>query len=208
MTFYSPQSKQIVQEIAARCRYIEDAVATYTEERNEFGQTLVHQAVLSASSAKLLEILQENVDVNAVDLQGNTPLITAAEKGYLDLIIVLLQVPNIDVNKQSNNSKSVVHYMSTIKVDQKNQEKWENIMFDLKDRNVNFDLPADLGEVGLHIAVKRSNIFAVSWLASNGANLNSPNTFVLFFYITLIIIIIIIIIRYLFIIYINCGYYY
>ena len=173
--FYTGQAGQIVQEIAARCRYIVDVRATYTEERNEFGQTKVHLAVLSSSSTKLIEILKENVDINAVDVNGNTPLITAAEKGFLDIIIVLLQYPSLDVNKQAKNGKSVMHYMCMVKVDMGNKGKWENIMYDMRDKGGNMDQVGDLGEVPLHVAVKRANGGAVGWLVNNGANVNAIN---------------------------------
>jgi ankyrin repeat protein len=172
--FKTPQASQIVQDIAARCRYIVEAKASYTEDRNEYGQTALHCAVLENDVAATLELLKGPVDVNAVDLNGNTPLIAAAEKGNFDVMIVLLQQPVIDVDKQANNNKSVIHYMCNARLDV-DERKWASVMSILKRANVDLNTIADFGETPLHQAIKGGKIDVVSWLIDNMARVNSPN---------------------------------
>jgi ankyrin repeat protein len=67
----------------------------------------------SISNIPLLALLIDNgVDVNAVDSNGNTKLMNIL-RGYevnMDLIKYLLSVPGIDVNKCNNNEYTPLHY--------------------------------------------------------------------------------------------------
>ena len=123
-----------------------------------------------------MEIIKGPVDVNAVDLNGNTPLITAAEKGYFDIMIVLLQLTNINVNKLANNSKSVVHHMCALRLSDSSQiSKWENVMEKLLGLGVDLNAPGEFGETPLHMAVKRGNFEVINWLLTHNAQVNGTN---------------------------------
>lgn len=174
-TYYSPQSAKIVQEIAARCRYIAEAKASYTEDRNEYGQTALHTAAINNDVSLAIDILKGPMDINAVDLNGNTPLIAAAEKGYLDMMIVLLQQSNINVNKQANNNKSVIHHMCNMRVPDEDQHKWVSVMNVLKRKGIDLNAVADFGETPLHQAIKRGKYDIIDWLINNSAQVNATN---------------------------------
>ena len=116
--YKSKEATEIVQDIAARCRYISDVASSYMEPRNQYGQTALHEACLSGkgSVALVLELLKTGKhDVNAVDLNGNTPLMTAAASGLLDIMIVLLEDNNTDVHHQANNNSNVLHSLCAVK---------------------------------------------------------------------------------------------
>ena len=174
--YQSEQSATIVQEIAARCRYIVEAKASYTEDRNEYGQTALHVCAIKNDVGGAIDLLKGPIDINAVDLNGNTPLISAAEKGNLDVMIVLLQQPNIDVNKQANNNKSVIHHMSNVRdVTQANEQKWISVMKQLKSKNIDLNAVADFGETPLHQATKVGKTFIIKWLIENSCQVNCTN---------------------------------
>ena len=174
-TYQSDQSATIVQEIAARCRYIVEAKASYTEDRNEYGQTALHVCSIKNDVGGIIDLLKGPIDINAVDLNGNTPLISAAEKGNLDVMIVLLQQSNIDVNKQANNNKSVIHHMSNMRVVEDSEDKWGSVMDVLKTKNIDLNVVADFGETPLHQATKVGKIFIIQWLIENNCQLNVTN---------------------------------
>ena len=176
-TYQSDQSATIVQEIAARCRYIVEAKASYTEDRNEYGQTALHTAASKNDVATAINLLKGPIDINAVDLSGNTPLISAAEKGHLDMMIVLLQQNNVNVNKQANNNKSVIHHMCNIRNFDASQDKrkWQSVMDALKKKSIDLNTVADFGETPLHQAIKSGKYDIIEWLIKNSCQLNSTN---------------------------------
>lgn len=175
--YQSDQSAAIVQEIAARCRYIVEAKASYTEDRNEYGQTALHTAAIKNDVSTAISLLKGPIDINAVDLTGNTPLISAAEKGHLDMMIVLLQQNNINVNKQANNNKSVIHHMCNMRISDapQDQRKWASVMNALKKKGIDLNTVADFGETPLHQAIKRGKYDIIEWLINNSCQLNATN---------------------------------
>lgn len=66
------QHAKLVQEIATRCRFILDAKSSYQEERNEYGQTELHLAVLNNNLDDCMDIMKGRIDINAADHNGLT----------------------------------------------------------------------------------------------------------------------------------------
>lgn len=66
---------------------------------NTEDSTFIHKMVSSGNYRKLKELLQnKDIDVNARDLQGNTPLHIAVELGDLEMVKMLFQNEEIDIN--------------------------------------------------------------------------------------------------------------
>lgn len=93
-------------------------------------------------------------------------------------MVVLLRQDNIDVNKLANNSKSVLHYMCSMRLqpnDVNQKKKWNSVISVLKNRSIDVNAVAEFGETALHQAVKRGNIEVVKWLLDNSSEVNLLN---------------------------------
>ena len=143
----------------------------------------MHIAAVDNSIDDIIALLKSGSDVNAVDNNGWTPLITAADKGNLETILCLLQTNDIDIGRQSiNGCESVVHKMAaaTMQDDEGYKRKWCGVMKILKSKGANLNDKNEFGEFPIHIAVKRGNVVAVTWLGENGANINAANKYAYF----------------------------
>lgn len=176
--FKSNQSEDIVNELAARCRYVKDIKSTYKEDRDEYGRTDLHKAVLSNSTELMMDLIKTGSDVNAVDTNGYTPLMTAADKGFLNAMLICLQARDVDLKKNTNSNTSVMHKMVSISMEECTASKlqqWCGVMKTLKRAGCSLNDKAEMGETPLHMAVKRNNQIAIQWLGENGANVNAKN---------------------------------
>ena len=90
-------------------------------------------------------------------------------------MIVLLQQSNIDLNKQANNNKSVIHHMCNMRIAETDKGKWISVMDVLKRKGIDLNVIADFGETPLHQATKVGKVFIIKWLITNGAQLNATN---------------------------------
>ena len=93
------------------------------------------------------------------------------------MMIVLLQQNNINVNKQANNNKSVIHHMCNTRLSDTAQDnqKWESVMDVLKRKGIDLNAVADFGETPLHQAIKRGKLNIIEWLIKNACQLNATN---------------------------------
>ncbi|MFA5998699.1 MAG: ankyrin repeat domain-containing protein [Candidatus Babeliales bacterium] len=68
---------------------------------NDYGQTILHQAVLTGNMRVIKQIAISNVDINALDKDGKTALDYAVDYGYKSAIHYLLK-KNASVTTQEN----------------------------------------------------------------------------------------------------------
>lgn len=82
-------------------------VITMSPERS--GETLIKELLKDRINEELIEniITHSLVDINAIHY-GFTPLTLSAHKGYTKVIAMLLQHPDIDINKKSRASTSAL----------------------------------------------------------------------------------------------------
>jgi len=69
------------------------AAAHYGPEADEIGQTALHRAVMENQAEQAYQLLQEGSSVNFADRYGFTPLLMAAQRGYIDLVLLFLTIP-------------------------------------------------------------------------------------------------------------------
>ena len=69
---------------------IDDNVLTAEDDKN-IKNTELHLAVLKRQKESITLLLSQNVDVNAKNIYGKTPLHFAVQKGYTSLCLLLIQ---------------------------------------------------------------------------------------------------------------------
>jgi hypothetical protein len=93
--FKSVEATNIVQELSSRCRFISLMETSNEEQRDEYGRTELHLAVLENNVARASEIsrlsARKHIIINAIDNTGSSPLHYAAARGILDVVAVLLE---------------------------------------------------------------------------------------------------------------------
>ena len=77
------------------------------------GKTLLHKSVEQGDNKVVSALLDLKSNVNSKDLEGITPLMIAASKGYVDLVSILIKA-GADVNETSLNGDSAI-YLALLK---------------------------------------------------------------------------------------------
>ena len=72
------------------------------QEANEKGETALHFAAHQTDSAITQILLQNGIDVNHVDKEGNTALLIATDAQNYSVIELLLDQSAIDINRPNN----------------------------------------------------------------------------------------------------------
>lgn len=186
--------REIVEEIASRCRYadrladLQDELGEEDEsllalarrdERDAFGQTALHRAASENKLDAVKEQLSLQVDVNAVDANGWTPLHCAAKRGHIDVLLELLSSEEINTNMVNKEGLSALHYLMQISYsgtdELHNLAKLRRALDSLLKKGANVNLPAGDEETALHKACLRGNINAIEWLLKQEVDIDSTN---------------------------------
>lgn len=76
---------------------------------NTHGQTIFLHAVSSGAIHLVKALLSRaDIDIHAVDNEGNTPLMTAARWGHLDVLNILLQVPGTKLEQRNGRVRTAL----------------------------------------------------------------------------------------------------
>ncbi|AXI23982.1 Ankyrin repeats containing protein [Cardinium endosymbiont of Sogatella furcifera] len=143
-------------------------------EKDEQGRNPIHHAILNDKPNVLAIILKNSVNnsfitalINAQDNDRNTPLIMATQEGNQDMVKLLLEQPNIDVNK-TNREGNTPLMMAT----QKGKEDIVKML--LKQPNIDVNKKNIEGNTALGMAVKNKKHPAIvqSLLLDNRVNPN------------------------------------
>lgn len=143
-----------------------------TDIKDNKGNNLIHIAAQSGNLEILklvLKLFENNIKekINKKNASGKTPLILAAENGYKNIIVFLLEKgsdPNIQDNK-GNTSFLAATKKGDIEI----------LQILRNDPFTQIGIPNSAGETSLHIAVKNKNIKAVKFLLKGEANPNKQN---------------------------------
>ena len=120
------------------------------------------------SAQALIFAYRKNINVNAKDGHGETPLHIASFKGYEKVVRMLLDNdPKADVNAEDNNSKTPLHMAS--------QWGHEKVVQMLLDKGADVDAPNDNGWTPLHFASRNGHEQVVRVLLDKGADVNAKN---------------------------------
>lgn len=78
-----------------------------TRERQE---TALHVACIKGHTQFAKRLIELGCDINKPQHQGNTPLMTAAYHGHLDVALLLMKQEGVDLHKQGHQGKSAIFY--------------------------------------------------------------------------------------------------
>ena len=81
---------------------------TKVYEKDKWGYTLLHDAVVAGRLEIVKYLSQHGADVNTSNLEGSTPLHDAAYKGRLELVRFLLE-KGADANAKDNDNNTPLH---------------------------------------------------------------------------------------------------
>jgi ankyrin repeat protein len=128
------------------------------------GKSALHFAYDEEKAAAWL--LSKGADVDPVDDDGNTPLITAADRGYINVVKVLLE-NGAEMEVRNKKGMSALH--SSISSGK------EDVAELLMKKGAYLEIKNSEGDTPLLIAVRRNSKPLVSALLKSGANLEATN---------------------------------
>jgi ankyrin repeat protein len=137
----------------------DESLASYP---NYAGDMLLHMAV-SKSSTQMTEFLIQKAGhtINSKNIQGQTPLHYAANKGSLDLVRLLVK-NGAQINSKDHTNKNPIFYAY--------QKNHENVVEFLATYNVNLEEISS--SMLLRFACKNGNMEKAKLLIETGANVN------------------------------------
>jgi ankyrin repeat protein len=171
--FHSPKNSQICQEINVRVKFIEYSRPSVDEVRDEFGQTELHRAVNDNDIALVRELLSDDRDINAQDINDWSPLHCAAYKGHIDIALLLLRHPKIDTTLLTKDKTTAFHYM--IRVSGEDTDPLEEVWEAFLGAGIDVNVRGRANETPLHEAVARRSMRGIAWLIKQFANINARN---------------------------------
>jgi len=147
---------------------------TKVNEKDKWGYTLLHDAVVAERLEIVEYLVQQGADVNTSNLERFTPLHDAANKGRLELVRFLL-AKGADPNAKDISNNTPIHeavagygvYITNIRY-------IEVVKLLLSVGDVVND-KNNKGETPLHLASRGNSLEVVKLLVSEGADINSQN---------------------------------
>eukprot|EP01133_Synstelium_polycarpum_P004948 gene4948-5747_t len=133
-------------------------------------KSLLHSAVATEQLHRVKEILEtDSHTINDADVNGWTPLHSAAYAGNADVCKELLKTNGIDVCVKNRDGASVLHYL----VRHPLTERRKKVILKLVKKGLDINNGSRHGETSLHSASFKGVNDVVQFLILNGANPNS-----------------------------------
>lgn len=124
----------------------------------------LHSAIFRGDYTNVVNILQRGYAINGKDKDGNTPLLTAAQYGRLNIIHYLLD-NGADVNASNIDGMTPLLYAIW-------WERLDGIRY-LVGKGADLEMRDNTGETPLIRAVLAGKLDFVRWLVENGADVNA-----------------------------------
>jgi len=107
---------------------------------------------------------KKSIDFNATDVEGNSPLILACKTKQVEIVKMLIDIPNVNVNQRHKTGQNILHYLCGELYDQYDPEIFQSII-DCERLDINaqdYD-----GDTALMTACKNESKEAVVLLIKN-----------------------------------------
>ncbi|EFA81775.1 hypothetical protein PPL_05770 [Heterostelium album PN500] len=138
---------------------------TLNDEKSE-----LHLAVSSEQLESVEKVLEYGEHlINEIDVNGWTPLHSAAYSGNADICKVLLNVTGVDVTIKNRDGASILHYLARHPLTEKRRE----VILLLLQHGLDINNGSRHCETPLHSAAFRGNDDVCKLLLQNGANVNA-----------------------------------
>ncbi len=128
--------------------------------------TTLHSVAESGNKAEVIKLLKEGVDINAVDVFGDTPLLKSIKYNKADVAEILLE-NNANVNLANHLKETPLHIAA------KNKEA--GIVEALLKKGADINLANNNGNTALHDAVKSGHPEIITLLINAGVNVTAKN---------------------------------
>jgi ankyrin repeat protein len=151
-------------------RYSEFTLPQRQQKLRTAAQGIMRQRTALENRRDVLTLLQTpDIDVNARNQNGQTPLHLAALNGRTETVNALLQAPGIDVNTVDNNSSTPLHLAAL-------NGRTETVNALLGAPGIDVNAPNDRGGTPLHLAALNGRTETVNaLLGAPGIDVNAPN---------------------------------
>lgn len=118
--------------------------------------TALHIAVLANNKQGVKQLLAAGCQPNKIDYEGMTPLMHAAQKGFIEIFKLLLEKADLSINQVSGNLGSVLHIVCRT-----GTKDFLSLLLKSPDLNINIEQPSSGGtslmtavDHGYHALVK------------------------------------------------------
>ncbi|KAK9885306.1 hypothetical protein WA026_010800 [Henosepilachna vigintioctopunctata] len=143
------------------CEKITKDILIDKEIKNEKKQTLLTYATIHEKTEIVEYLLNKDLNVNWQDIFGKTALHYASERGYQDILLLLLSVETIDINIQDNKGNTPLHIATG-----RAQDNCVKALI-YSSPHLNTNVHNNYGEIPLIIAAKEGYLSIVQILLEN-----------------------------------------
>jgi len=147
---------------------------TKVNEKDKWGYTLLHDAVLQGQFKIVEYLLQQGADVNTSNLEKSTPLHDSANKGRIGLVRFLLE-KGADANAKDINNDTPLHEAIEAYGVYITNFRYVEIVKLLLSVGAVVNDKNNKGETPLHLASRGNSLEVVKLLVSKGADVNNQN---------------------------------
>lgn len=135
--------------------------------QNPFGIRPLHYAVAHHQNDMVTYLLNHQANPNGGDFSGVTPLMLAILKKNIIAVDMLLEQDNLDINQQSNHSRTALHYA----IEQNDIRTVQSLIAKKADINTSSDTISPL-----MLAARYGNTEIIQTLIDAGANVNQTHS--------------------------------
>lgn len=136
------------------------------EQKCQVTETVLHCAVQANSVECVKYLLHIGIDPNTLDINGNTPLHLAADKGYIECLKLLLAKSSKTINLKSKSKQSTALHMAA-------ENGYTECVQILLHTGSSHSVVNDKDQTALHLAAKAQCAESVEILLELGAEVNA-----------------------------------
>ncbi|XP_050305118.1 putative ankyrin repeat protein RF_0381 [Anthonomus grandis grandis] len=134
-------------------------------QKSKLKKTALHAACEKGLKAFVEHLISAGSDVNAVTVEGESPLMLAIKNAHLDVVKYLLKCESVNYHQVDYDGQNLIHF--AVQQDTKEEILKELLTLDL---NINQRDPDGLSP--LHIASSNNNTKMIKLLIQNGADIH------------------------------------
>ena len=151
-----------------------DSAQVSLKYQDENGFTLLHHAAFHNQPAIIQHLLDSGMDINQIDIDGNTPVHYAIKNGYIEAMQCLLDHKDVDTTVVNNNKDSPFH--TAVR-----HGSPELVRAYMNHPSVDYSVKGKRGRIAVHLAAEldKHELFEVflEFAKKTGCNCNQEGAF-------------------------------